>query len=71
MGDWAVRLQPRLNPSWLESYIDTAVTAARLQRLQRDDTVPDGAREAVSQYLTEFEMLQSGKNPDGIGAFDD
>jgi len=71
MGDWAVRLQPRLNPSWLESYIDTAVTAARLQRLQRDDTVPDGAREAVSQYLTEFEMLQSGKDPDGIGAFDD
>ncbi|MDG9827102.1 P-loop NTPase fold protein [Pseudomonas aeruginosa] len=71
MGDWAVRLQPRLNPSWLESYIDTAVTAARLQRLQRDDTVPDGAREAVSQYLAEFEMLQSGKDPDGIGAFDD
>lgn len=71
MGDWAVRLQPRLNPSWLESYIDTAVTAARLQRLQRDDTVPDGAREAVSQYLTEFEVLQSGKDPDGIGAFDD
>ncbi|MGC8732380.1 MAG: KAP family P-loop NTPase fold protein, partial [Halothiobacillaceae bacterium] len=59
MGDWAVSLQTRLNPSWLESYIDTAVTAARLQRLQRDDTVPDGSREAVSQYLTEFEMLQS------------
>lgn len=71
MGDWAVRLQPRLNPSWLESYIDTTATAARLQCLQRDDKVPDGAREAVSQYLTEFEMLQSGENPDGIGAFDD
>ncbi|EKJ7121290.1 TPA: P-loop NTPase fold protein [Pseudomonas aeruginosa] len=71
MGDWAVRLQPRLNPSWLESYIDTAATAARLQRLQRDDKVPSGAREAVSQYLTEFEMLQSGENRDGIGAFDD
>lgn len=71
MGDWAVRLQPRLNPSWLESYIDTAVTAGRLQRLQSDGKVPYGAWEAVSQYLTEFEMLQSGKNPDGIGAFDD
>lgn len=71
MGDWAVRLQPRLNPSWLESYIDTAVTAGRLQRLQSDGKVPDGAWEAVSQYLTEFEMLQSDKNPDGIGAFDD
>lgn len=71
MGDWAVRLQPRLNPSWLESYIDTVASADRLRRLQRDGKVPDGAREAVSQYLTEFEMLQSGKNPDGIGAFDD
>lgn len=71
MGDWAVRFEPRLNPSWLESYLDTAATAVRLQRLLRDDKVPNGAREAVSQYLTEFEMLQSGKNPDGIGAFDD
>ncbi|NPW37091.1 KAP family P-loop NTPase fold protein [Pseudomonas aeruginosa] len=71
MGDWAVRLQPRLNPNWLESYIDTVATAVRLQRLQRDGKVPDGAREAVSQYLTEFEMLQSGRNPDGIDAFDD
>lgn len=71
MGDWAVRLQPRLNPIWLESYIDTVAIADRVRRLQRDGKVPDGAREAVSQYLTEFEMLQSGKNPDGIGAFDD
>ncbi|ALY52213.1 KAP family P-loop NTPase fold protein [Pseudomonas aeruginosa] len=71
MGDWAVRLQPRLNPSWLESYIDTVATAGRLSGLQRDGKVPDGAREAVSQYLTEFEMLQSGRNPDGIDAFDD
>jgi predicted KAP-like P-loop ATPase len=71
MGDWAVRLQPRLNPSWLESYIDTVASADRLRRLQRDGKVPDGAREAVSQYLKEFEMLQLGKNPDGIGSFDD
>jgi predicted KAP-like P-loop ATPase len=71
MGDWAVRLQPRLNPIWLESYIDTVAIADRVRRLQLDGKVPDGAREAVSQYLTEFEMLQSGKNPDGIGAFDD
>lgn len=71
MGDWAVRLQPRLNPSWLEGYIDTAASADRLRRLQRDGEVPDGSQEAVSQYLKEFEMLQSGKNPDGIGAFDE
>lgn len=71
VGDWAVRLQPRLNPAWLETYIDTAACADRLRILQRNDQVPNGVREAVSQYLTEFEMLQAGKNPDGIGAFDD
>lgn len=71
MGDRAVRLQPRLNPSSLDSYIDITTTAARLQLLQRDGKVPDGAREAVLQYLIEFEMLQAGKNPDSIGAFDD
>jgi len=71
MGDWAVRLQPRLDPRWLESYIDTVASADRLRRLQGDGKVPDGAQEAVSQYLKEFEMLQSGRNPDGIGAFDD
>ncbi|ERW81700.1 TPA: AAA family ATPase [Pseudomonas aeruginosa] len=71
MGDWAVRLQPRLNPNWLDSYIDIVTSADRLQRLQYDGKVPDVSREAVSQYLKEYEMLQSGKNPDGIGAFDD
>lgn len=71
MGDWAVRLQPRLNPSWLDSYIDIVATADRLRRLQCDGKVLDGSREAVSQYLKEYEMLQSGKNPDGIDAFDD
>jgi predicted KAP-like P-loop ATPase len=71
VGDWAVRLQPRINPTWLETYIDTAACADRLRLLQRDGKVPAGAQEAVSQYLKEYEMLQSGKNPDGIGAFDD
>lgn len=71
MGDWAIRLQPRLNPAWLESYLDTSVCAERLRNLKRDREIPDQAQEAVSQYLKEFEMLQSGINPDGYGAFDD
>ena len=71
LGDRAVRRQPRLNPSRLEVYIDTATCAERLQAIQCGNEVPAGAQEAVSQYLTEFEMLQSGKNPDDISAFDD
>ena len=71
MGDWAVRLQPRLNPTWLESYLDTAACAERLAQLTRKGAVPSEATEAVSQFLKEFEMLKAGKNPDGLGAFDD
>ena len=71
MGDWAVRLQPRLNPAWLERYIDTGACAQRLINLRQTDVVPDVAREAVDQFLKEFEMLKAGKNPEGVGAFDD
>jgi len=71
VGDSAVRLQPRLNPAWLERYVDTAACAARLIDLRQEGVVPDTAHEAVDQFLKEFEMLKAGKNPDGIGAFDD
>lgn len=71
MGDWAVRLQPRLNPNWLESYLDTASCAKRLVELSGKRAVPHEAEEAVAQFLKEFEMLTAGKNPDGDGAFDE
>lgn len=71
MGDWAVRLQPRLNPTWLEPYLDTTSCAQRLIALQQAGSVPDMACESVDQFLKEFEMLKAGKNPDGVGAFYD
>lgn len=71
IGDWAVRLHPRLNPTWLERYLDTAGCAERLIAMQNTGLVPDEAKEAVSQFLLEFEVLKAGKNPDGVGAFDD
>ncbi len=71
MGDWAVRLQPRLNPAWLDRYIDTTACAQRLIALRHAGAIPDTASEAVGQFLKEFEMLKAGKNPDGVGAFDD
>lgn len=71
MGDWAERLQPRLNPTWLERYVDTTACAQRLMALQQVGSVPDSARESVDQFLKEFEMLKAGKNPDGVDAFDE
>lgn len=71
MGDWAVHLQPRLNPTWLEQYIDTQACYERLIGLRQKGLVPDSARESLEQFLKKFEMLKAGKNPDGVGAFDD
>lgn len=71
VGDWATRLQPRLNPAWLDRYIDTTACAQRFIDLRQAGAIPDTASEAVDQFLKEFEMLKAGKNPDGVGAFDD
>ena len=71
VGDWAVRRQPRLNPNWLENYLNTASCAERLSELSEKHAIPDAAKEAVTQFLREFEMLKAGKNPDDYGAFDE
>jgi len=71
MGDSAVRIQPRLNPKWLEVYLDTAKFAERLRSLQQKGEVPVNEDVVVQQFLKEYEMLEEGKDPDGLGAFDD
>ena len=71
VGDWAVCLQPRLNPASMEDYLDTATCADRLRDLQRNSQVPDSAQVAVSQYLKEFDILQEGNNPNHHRAFDE
>ena len=71
MGDWAVRIQPRLNPSHLEKYLDTNAVAARLAKHQHAGSIPEQAKESVTQYLTEFAMIKAGIDPDGLGAFGD
>ena len=42
--------------------MDTAVCAGRLITLQDNGLVSDEEKEAVSQFLQEFEMLKAGKN---------
>ena len=71
MGDWAVRIQPRLNPAWISKFIDMEAVANRLSILRAAGQVPQTADESVSQYLKEFAMLKDGKDPDAMGAFGD
>ena len=42
--------------------MDTAVCAERLIALRDTGRVSDEAKEAVSQFLEEFEMLKAGKS---------
>jgi predicted KAP-like P-loop ATPase len=56
----SVRRQPRLNPQWLEPYIDTNECERRLSKLLKTETVTDAEKEAVEQYLKEFEVLAAG-----------
>ncbi|WP_043320049.1 P-loop NTPase fold protein [Microbulbifer sp. HZ11] len=71
VGDWAVRRQPRLNPAWLEQYIDTEACARRLYAIRENQPFPEWASEAATQFLTEYEMINSGIDPEGIYAFDE
>ncbi|GIV03545.1 MAG: NTPase [Fimbriimonadales bacterium] len=71
LGDPTVRIKPRLNPYWLKDYIDTKDVAQRLLEMDRNRLIPDTAREAVFQYLKEYEMLEAGKDPDAPFAFDE
>lgn len=71
MGDYAVRIQPRLNPNHLEKYLDTEAVAARLAKHQQAGTIPEQAKESVNQFLKEYTMIKAGIDPDGMDAFDD
>lgn len=70
-GDSAVRIQPKLNPTRLEKYLDTEAVAVRLTKLQQAGAIPEQAKESVNQFLKEFAMIKAGIDPDGMGAFDD
>jgi predicted KAP-like P-loop ATPase len=71
MGDWAVRVRPRLNPKSMEAFLDTNAVATRLIVLNQAGQVSEPAKESVTQFLKEFEMIKAGKNPEAMDAFDD
>lgn len=72
VGDYAVKVQPRLNPSWIEDYININEIAERLRELIKSDRIMDKRQnEAATQFLREIELIAAGKNPDGPWAFED
>lgn len=71
MTDRMVKVRPRLNPAWLEPFVDTEAVAARLMELRERGGVPDAAQVTVSQFLKERDVRAAGKDPDAFGWPDD
>lgn len=67
LTDRSVRLKPRLDPAWLEPFVDIEAAASRLLDLRRRDAVPEGAKAAVTQFLKERDLRAAGKDPDAFG----
>ncbi len=54
----------------IKRFVDIDAAAERLAKITAAGKVPESAKEAVSQYLTEYQIIKAGKNPDADDAFE-
>jgi predicted KAP-like P-loop ATPase len=77
-GDLLVRKRLRLDPKWLEAFVDASAMPAIVERLRRwvelekagNVRIDSGHRAAIQQFLVEWDMRQTGNDPDAFWAFD-
>jgi len=67
----SVKRHPRLNPAWLQPFVDTEAVATRLVALLDRGEVPEVLKVDVQQFLKERDMRAAGKDPDALGWPDD
>jgi predicted KAP-like P-loop ATPase len=67
LGDWAVREKYRLDPKWLEPYIDPNEIVDRLKLLRDTSQLDAEKMKAVSQFLHEHDLRMGGKDPEREG----
>ncbi len=65
-----VIIKPRLNPQWMEKYVDINDVASRLRVILETREVSSEKGEAIKEYLAEYELLKEGKDPDKIDFFE-
>ena len=70
IGDSVGKRRLRLNPKWIEPFVDIDVVAQRIENM--GTTVPLGldGRAQLTQFSHEYKLLKEGKNPDGPFAFE-
>ena len=67
LGDLAVREKYRLDPKWLEPYIDPNEIVDRLIRIRDAFQLDAEKMKAVSQFLHEHDLRTKGKDPEREG----
>lgn len=70
-GEYATRVQLRVNPKAIEHYGDVQAMAARLGILLAAGDVSEIQRPPVEQFILECELLAAGKSPDAPFSFED
>lgn len=58
------KVQLRLDPKWVEPYLDPSQIIERIRRLSKEGSVTENQKAALGQFVREYEMRQAGKNPD-------
>jgi predicted KAP-like P-loop ATPase len=63
VGDIAVRMEPRLDPSWLEPFLDPDKVIERVRRLLESADLTEKQQTALTQFVKEYDLRQQSKAP--------
>ena len=63
-GDAVTRTQYRLNPKWLEQYVEPIEIIKRLKDIPADVKLSENQRVAVERFTHEYEIIAGGGDPD-------
>ena len=54
----------RLDPKWLEPYLEPSLIADRISGLDETSELTEERKNAIAQFIQEYEMRQQGQDPD-------
>lgn len=64
MSDVVGRTNHRLDPRWLEPFLDPSQIVDRVRKLTENSGLTENEKTAILQFIQEYEMRLQGKNPD-------
>ena len=64
VSDSVAKSSLRLNPKWIERFVDLPQLAKRVEALAKTQRLEGDAKLAADRFLLEYGLLQAGKNPD-------